>query len=374
VDQPRTKSYDLKNTGSQTLTNISVDAGRPDNWQGGIWVEPTHITSLTPGESVAISLNVEPAAGEISGTYSIPITANDTAAPAYARATVVVGQHAEVQVEPDYKHHARRGETVVPVHQVTNLGNFTDTVFVAVRSTKSWPVTPTRITLNSVGIGEMRPITLAITVPLEAPIYFENKVTLSATSATSPHTELAYDVVIVSPWEMYLPVVLKPYVSMDPFCNGDFSSALSPCWVFTTDPPVERICGSGSCFARMGTPDNNLACEGELTPNTAVLAQVFVPPKTGLATLNFEYEVRTQDVLSDLYDTLELYVGNTRVFFVEEENLDYSCELAPKVFAGSFSIPLSLVRDEPVELKFRLINRDTWFNTYADIQNVQITY
>jgi uncharacterized repeat protein (TIGR01451 family) len=374
VDQPRTKSYDLKNTGSQTLTNILVEAGRPDNWQGGIWVEPTHISSLAPDQSVLINLNVEPAASEISGTYSIPITASDTADPAYAKATVVVGQHAEVQVEPDYKHHARRGETVLPVHQVTNLGNFTDTILVTVRSTKSWPVTPTHITLNSVGIGEMRPISLAITVPHEAPIYFESEVILSATSAMSPHPELAYDVVIVSPWEVYLPVVRRPYVSTDPFCNGDFSSELSPCWTYTTDPPVARSCDSGSCFARLGTPDNNEACEGGLTPNTAVLTQVFVPSETRPATLSFEYTVHTQDVLSDLYDTLELYVDNIRVFSVVAENLTYSCELDPKVVADSRSIPLSLVRDEPIKLEFRLINRDTWFNTYAEIRNVQITY
>jgi hypothetical protein len=106
-----------------------------------------------------------------------------------------------------------------------------------------------------------------------------------------------------------------------------------------------------------------------------VLAQTFTPAETGQATLSFEYEIHTQDVLSDLYDTLELHIDNTRVFFVEEENLDYSCELAPKkVGPRSFSTPLSLVRGEAVELRFKLINRDTWFNTYADIRNVQITY
>ncbi|MGD9048534.1 MAG: NEW3 domain-containing protein, partial [Anaerolineae bacterium] len=127
VDQPGTGSYDLKNTGSQTLTNILVDAGRPASWQGGIRVEPTHVPWLAPGELVSVSLHVEPAASEISSTYSVPITASDTEASAYARARVVVGRHTKVQIEPDYKHHARRSEQVVPVHEVTNLGNFTDT-------------------------------------------------------------------------------------------------------------------------------------------------------------------------------------------------------------------------------------------------------
>jgi uncharacterized repeat protein (TIGR01451 family) len=374
VEQSGTVAYDLKNTGSQTLTNILVDAGRPDDWQGGVWVEPRQIASLAPGELVSVSLHVEPAASEISGTYTVPITASNAADPAYARAKVSVGRHTEVQIEPDYKHHARRSELVVPVHEVTNLGNFTDTIVVQVEPSIPWPVTPTSITLANVGVGETRSITLRITVPHEAPIYSENKVTLSATSAFSPSSEFAYNVVIVSPWEVYLPLVRKPYVSMDPFCNGDFSSALSPCWAYTTDPPVNRFCASGSCYARLGTPDNDAACEGELKPNTAVLTQVFVPSETGQATLSFQYEIYTQDVLSDLYDTLELYVDHTRVFFVEEENLDYSCESESMEVKRNFSTSLSLVRGEPVELEFRLINRDTWFNTYADIRNVQLTY
>ena len=75
------------------------------------------------------------------------------AAPAYARAIVHVDQHAEVQVEPDYKHYARPGETVKPVHQVTNLGNYTDTIFVQVTQVTpaiSWQVTPTSFTLTNV--------------------------------------------------------------------------------------------------------------------------------------------------------------------------------------------------------------------------------
>ena len=377
VDQPTTESYDLKNTGSQTLTNIFVSAGKPRNWQGEVEVEPEQIASLAPGELVPVSLSIEPAAGEISDTYEVPIAAANTEATAGARAIVLVAQHAEVQVEPDYKHYAHPGEIVEPVHQVTNLGNYTDTIFVQVTQvtpTISWQVSPTSFTLTDVGLGEIRPITLTITVPQEAPIYTETQVTLSATSAANPDDELAYNVVVVSPWAVYLPLVAKPYVTPDPFCNGDFSSALAPCWTFTTNPPVERLCASGSCYARMGTEDDNDSCEGALTPNTAVLAQTFTPAWTGQATLSFNYEVHTQDVLSALYDTLELYIDNTRVFFVEEQNFGYSCQEDPKEVRGSFSARISLVRGEPITLKFKLINRDTWFNTYADIRNVQITY
>jgi hypothetical protein len=297
------------------------------------------------------------------------------AAPAYARAIVHVAQHAAVQVEPDYKHYAHPGEIITPVHQVTNLGNYTDTIFVQVTQvtpTVSWQVTPTSFTLTNVGIGEIRPITLIITVPHNAPIYTESQVALSATSAVNPDDELAYNVVVVSPWEMYLPLTMRPYVTPDDFCNGDFSSELALCW--TTKPPVERICDSGDCLARMGTVDAGELCEGELTPNTAVLEQTFTPAATGDAILSFEYEIHTQDVLSELYDTLELYIDNSRVFFVEEENLDYSCDLPPKVVSASFDTPLSLVQGEAVTIKFKLINRDTWFNTYANIRNVQITY
>jgi hypothetical protein len=105
-----------------------------------------------------------------------------------------------------------------------------------------------------------------------------------------------------------------------------------------------------------------------------VLMQSFTPAETGEATLRFEYEVHTQDVLSDLYDTLKVFVDNQQVFMVVAENLTYGCDGPPLVVSGVAEIPISVVRDKQMILKFHLLNSDTWYNTYADIRNVQLTY
>jgi uncharacterized repeat protein (TIGR01451 family) len=372
VGQLATQPYNLGNTGTQPLTGISVGLDRPPTWQGDMWVQPTYIASLAPGAWSPVTLFLEPAANEISGTYPVQITAVSVMTLTDASATVLVGQHAQVQVEPDYIHYATPGVRIASTHQITNLGNFTDTVLVRVHPLIEWPVSPTFVSLDDVGIGQMRPFTLLITVPQEALIPSENQVIVSATSALSTRAELAYDVVFVRPWQMFLPLVLKPYMSPDPFCNGDFSGELEPCW--DKVPPVERKCASGSCFVRMAKAEDDELCAGKLTPATAVLMQSFTPAETGEATLRFEYEVHTQDVLSDLYDTLKVFVDNQQVFMVVAENLTYGCDGPPLVVSGVAEIPISFVRDKQMILKFHLLNSDTWYNTYADIRNVQLTY
>lgn len=375
VGQLATQPYNLGNTGTEPVTGISVGLNQPPTWQGDMWVQPAYIASLAPGAWSPVTLFLEPAAGEISGTYPVQIRATSAMALAEASATVLVGRNAQVQVEPDYIHYATPGVRITSTHEITNLGNFTDTVFVRVHPLIEWAVSPTFVSLDNIGIGQMRPFTLVITVPQEALIPSENQVIVSATSAFSPGAELAYDVVFVRPWQMFLPLVLKPYMPSDPFCNGDFSDELKPCWDdYTAIPSVERMCASGSCFVRMAKAEDDELCAGELTPGTAVLKQSFTPAETGEATLRFEYDIHTQDVLSDLYDTLKVFVDDQQVFIVEAENPMYGCHTPSMVVSGMAEIPISVVRGKRMTLKFHLLNSDTYFNTYANVRNVQITY
>jgi uncharacterized repeat protein (TIGR01451 family) len=375
VGQLVTQPYNLGNTGKQPLTGISVGFSRPSTWRGDMWIQPTTIASLAPGDWSPVTLFLEPAADEISGTYPVQIMAMSAKASAPAGATVLVDQHVQVQAEPDYMHYASPGVTITSTHQITNLGNYTDTILVLVKPRIPWPVSPTSVSLDHVGIGQMRPFTLVITVPDTAQINIENQVTISAISAIRPsEDELAFDIVFVRPWQMFLPLVMKPYVPPDPFCNGDFAQELESCWTYTVVPSVERICSSGSCFVRMARAEDDELCAGDLTPGTAVLRQAFTPTETGEATLRFEYEIHTQDVLSDLYDTLKVFIDNQQVFMVTEGNLNYGCDSPSMVVSGMAEIPISVVRDKQIALKFHLINSDTYFNTYADIRNVQIVY
>jgi len=170
------------------------------------------------------------------------------------------------------------------------------------------------------------------------------------------------------------PLVITPYIQAVPFCNGDFADALSPCWMYTATPPVERICSSGSCVARLGTVADDSKCAGRLTPGVTELVQTFAPTTTGVLTLSFEYRIHTQDVLWDPYDTLKVYVDNAPILTVVKPNPSYGCDGPPLIVAGTNEALIPVVDGVPMTLRFSLINKDSWFNTYADIDNVRITY
>jgi uncharacterized repeat protein (TIGR01451 family) len=372
--QPVTQPYYLGNTGCQTLTNISIETNALQNWKGDTWVDPNSMDSLPPGRWLPVILIIGPATDEISGTYDVQVTAVSNETSAHATATVLVAQHVDVLVEPDSLHYVHACDSIVCTHWVSNPGNFTDTILIEVLPSVPWPVHPISDTITDVRIGETRSFPVAIEVPCNAEVGDENRVIVSATSTTGPASEYAVDDVIVRHWEVFLPVVIKPYVELDPFCNGDFADALSPCWMHTTAPPVERICSSGSCFARLGTAVDDAKCEGGLTPGTAELMQTFTPTATGVLTLSFEYQVHSQDVLWDIYDTLKVYVDSTPILTVIHEHDPYGCDVPPLIVGDTAEEPISAVNGVPMTLKFSLINRDTWLNTYADIRNVRITY
>ncbi len=369
-----TQPWYLGNTGRDPILHIHVERSVLQDWKGHVRLEPEQIDSLEPGEWLEVSLTVEPATDEISGTYTVQLTATANEASAEATAVLVVEQLAGVETEPDYLRYAHPGDMITFTHWITNLGNAADTFLVQVQPSLPWPTSPLSVTLRDVGIGQVRQIPVTIQVPQQAQVGIENRVIVSATSITGQAYDFAVDVIILGPWDVYLPLVQRPYVSPDPFCNGDFADPLAPCWTVTTNPPVERICTSGACFARLGKAEYDASCQGGLTPGIAILAQTFTPAVTGRATLSFEYEIHTQDVLSELYDSLNVYANTVEIYAVTEPNPDYGCDREPMVVRGQAQVPISATMGVPIALEFRLINGDTWFNTYADIRNVRITY
>ena len=355
-------------TVAQTASIVSIQPCRP----GTKVIEPAQVNTLLPEELYLDNLSVDPAAKETLGISSLHTMIMFNKPHASVAGALVASQQSGVVIEPDYLQYAHPGDRLTFTHWLTNLGSYTETFFIQVLPSLSWPVSPTETHLSNVGVGEMRPITVMITVPHESLVYIENEVIVSATSTTSSAADSAVDVVMVSPWRVFLPTVTKPYVSPDPFCNGDFSSEFAPCWTFTGNLSVERLCSSGSCFARFGSAQDDSKCLGQLTPGNAELLQTYTPATTGDATLTFQYEIRTQDVLSSIYDTLQVYIDGTLEFMVTQTNADYGCDHPSMVVSDTVAIPLSLVRGEPTTMRFVLVHSDTWFNTYADIRNVLI--
>jgi uncharacterized repeat protein (TIGR01451 family) len=375
VGKPITKSYQLVNTGSQMLTDIWITKCMLDDWKGSVGVDPAHIGSLAGGASQKVTLTVQPGADEISGTYATQIVATSDQTSAQATARVLVRQRPGVVIEPDNVRYAEPGERVTFTHWVTNQGNFTDTILVHTYPSTSWPISPTFCSLDGVGIGKARQFLVTIDVPPEAQMGDVGGAAVMAVSASGPPSESALDFVVVSPprQSVFLPLVVRAFVPPREFCNGDFANSLAPCWEVKA-PVVRRLCDSGSCFARLGTEEDDDKCEGQIVPSTAKLAQTFTPTATGTLVLSFDYQVHSQDVLCDPYDTLEAYLNGERILQVVAPHDPYGCGVDPLIVSGSVEQPVQVMDGESTTLEFHLINRDTWFNTYADVRNVRITY
>jgi hypothetical protein len=344
-------------------------------WKEALLAESVHIDTSFPEEWQPVNQITKAAIKESTDAYSFHSTRGSNKPSASIAEALVVSQQSDVVIGPDHVQYAHPGDGLTFTHWLTNLGSYTDTFLIQLFPSISWPVSPTAIYLSNVGLGEVRPVTVTITVPHDAQIHIENEVIISATSTTGPAADSAVDAITVSPWNLFLPIVVKPpYISPDPFCNGDFSEELTPCWSPSGNLAVQRLCSQGSCFARLGRAQDDSRCWGELTPGNAILLQTFTPATTGNASLTFEYEIHTQDVLSDLYDSLEVYVDGNLKYRVVKENPNYGCGSPSMVVSGTDSIPISLVREEEITIEFRLTQNDAWYNTYSDIRNVQIIY
>ena len=373
-----TELYRIRNTGKRDLINIDITEEKPEKWRGEVRVEPTEIDTLGPGEWQWFSLIIEADGTEASGTHTVTITSeatcNNNRIYADAKAILMVGQQGGVDIEPEYAQDVHSGETITLTHTITNLGNYTDTFFIQVLRSRLWSVAPEQSLCSDIGMGQDCTIQVAVEVPHNAGLPQTNTITVLAFSTTDPGSSFDYveNTIVAIPWEMYLPFVWKP--SSDPFCNGDFSEPLAPCWTHSGNLSVQRHLSPEGCFARLGKAEDDSKCFDQLTPGYASLLQEFTPAIAGDAMLSFEYEIHTQDVLSDLYDTLEVYVDSKLKHRVVNANPSFGCDSPSIEVSGTESIPISVVSGREVTIEFRLIHNDTWYNTYADIRNVQIPH
>ena len=69
-----------------------------------------------------------------------------------------------------------------------------------------------------------------------------------------------------------------------------------------------------------------------------------------------------------------MLLDSTLVYSVTHKNPHYGCDPQPLVVRDVAQLAVDVTMGEPVTLKFHLLNGDTWFNTYADIDNVEVTY
>jgi len=379
--RPITAWYQLVNTGHQTLTHIIVTTGTLQNWRGRVQIEPGYVDSLAAGDYRMLTLTVQPATDEISGVYPVEITATSSETSTHTTARVLIARRVGVLVGPDYVRNAQPCDQVTFTHWITNMGNFTDTIVVNVSPSVSWLVSPTSAMCLDVGIGEACPFTVTVGVPCTAQVGDVGSFMVLAASTTGPVSERALDFIVVVPptRQVFLPVVMKQFGGAcclpcdGGLCNGDFEEPLEPYWTVQS-PPVERRCVSGNCFARLGTEADNALCNGDIPPHTATLAQTFAPTATGVLTLSFGYKVHTLDVLMPSYDTLGAYIDATQVFTLTHQHEHYGCgDDHPLIVSGTVEIPVFVTHGVPTTLKFSLVN-DRWFNTYADIDNVRVTY
>jgi len=372
-----TIDYQLVNVGTQALTDITMTTSTPQDWKGSVQIEPAYISSLSSGGYQLLTLTVRPAIDEISGTYLAQVTATSNETSAQAVAIVKVPRYWGVAVEPDNMHIVRPCDQVTFTHWVTNLGNFDDTIVVNVSPFTSWPISPTSIVIVDAGVRKAYMFMIAVGVPcgMQRGDVGGAKVQVASATGTAADSALDFYVVVPSVREVFLPVVMKR-LGESPcdvgLCNGDFKEPLEPCWN-SISPPIERICSSPGtdCYVRLGTEADDEKCDGSIVPHTTELVQTFAPTVTGVLTLSFEYKVHTLDVLMPPYDTMKVYIGATPVLTVVHGHVPYGCGAPPLIVSGTAEIPFFVTHGVPTTLKFILIN-DSWFNTYADIDNVRI--
>lgn len=131
-------AFQVRNTGNISAT-ASITATFDDPVFAVNWQRALSTTSLTipPGETRAFQLTVTvppESANPISGTYAdvtVNLTPTSPVDPAQARtakARTIVGQLSRAQVTPaSAEKEGAPGETVIFLHEITNLGNGTDT-------------------------------------------------------------------------------------------------------------------------------------------------------------------------------------------------------------------------------------------------------
>jgi hypothetical protein len=159
-------SFQVRNTGNISATT-SITATFDDLVFSVNWQRSLSTTSLTilPGEtrSFQLTVTVPPeSANPISGTYAdvtvaiTPTLPIDPLQARTARARTIVGQVSRAQITPaSAEKEGAPGETVIFLHEITNLGNGVDTFQIngmpALGSTVRFTSLTSGVTINSEG-------------------------------------------------------------------------------------------------------------------------------------------------------------------------------------------------------------------------------
>lgn len=190
----------VTNTTSITSTTtatavIAFEAGGPPGWT--LSSRPPTLT-LAPGTVSSVTIDVTPS-GVLSGTAKpVWITATVGSGPAHCVATVTdwvtVTQGAGVQLEPYHTTDSPVGITQIYRHTLTNVGSYTDTYTLTLRSARGWDWQLDAEPL-SLGVAESQEIALRTFIPITVPEGTVEIITLTVTSTLdSAHSAMVVDV------------------------------------------------------------------------------------------------------------------------------------------------------------------------------------
>ena len=91
---PTEQTFTITNTGTAPLTNVTLTASKPTNWE--VTFEPATTATIAPGQRAEVKAIITPTGDAIAGDYSIDITARadeaeDTAEVRFTVETSIVG-------------------------------------------------------------------------------------------------------------------------------------------------------------------------------------------------------------------------------------------------------------------------------------------
>lgn len=280
--------------------------------------------------------------------------------------------------------------SVTFTHMITNCGIGTDTVTVTVESTMPLWLVPTlspfTVTIPA-SSSKLIEITARITrVPEEgeSPGYLS----VRAVSWTDDLVVArARDEVDVQQYSIFLPSIRREYPV---FCNGDFETGNSTCWVEyeTTGFPVSvttRVTDpSYDCFStyavRIGNsgwvPDDQVPV-GHFGIAQTVMVSDVPSPRLEFDYCAYSFDVMIGPLTGTAYDSLEVAVGDPYTYTWRTGNpdpyphLDEPWASDPNRIATHKSIDLSAYRGKPVTIYFLVWNRvNPIRNTWAYIDNI----
>ncbi|MFX4609031.1 NEW3 domain-containing protein, partial [Acinetobacter baumannii] len=73
----RKLELNVSNTGSAELTDVSLTASSPANWE--VTFEPKTISSIQPGQSVPVTATIKSSGKALAGDYVVSLSADSAA-------------------------------------------------------------------------------------------------------------------------------------------------------------------------------------------------------------------------------------------------------------------------------------------------------